>query len=162
MLGLIALLAIAGIILLAVEIFVIPGFGVSGILGIIALTAAIIIAAKSVVEALLYGGIVLILIGLAVYYALRTNKLQKRLFLKTRQANSDGYVAPRVNDIDLPGRCGRALTPLRPAGTAEFDGERLDVVTEGGFIAKGAIVKVLRVEGARIIVREPEPGEKAE
>ncbi|MDD2497965.1 MAG: NfeD family protein, partial [Desulfitobacteriaceae bacterium] len=46
------------------------------------------------------------------------------------------------------------VTPLRPAGTAEIEGDRIDVVTEGGFIPREAQVKVVKVEGTRIVVRE--------
>jgi membrane-bound ClpP family serine protease len=48
---------------------------------------------------------------------------------------------------------GVATTVLRPAGTADFEGVKLDVVTEGEFIDKGARLQVIRVEGRRIVVR---------
>ncbi|MBY6278389.1 NfeD family protein, partial [Symbiobacterium thermophilum] len=53
----------------------------------------------------------------------------------------------------LVGREGVSLTVLRPAGTAVFDDQRLDVVTEGEFIPAGVPVKIVRVEGTRIVVR---------
>jgi len=52
------------------------------------------------------------------------------------------------------GKVGTALTPLRPAGTAEVAGQRLDVVTEGEFIHSGMQIKVIKVEGTRIVVKE--------
>ena len=52
------------------------------------------------------------------------------------------------------GRTGRALTTLRPSGTADIDGRRVDVITEGGFVASGAAVEVVRSQGAVVVVRE--------
>ncbi len=149
-------LAVTGIVLLAVEIFVIPGFGVSGILGIVALMAAILIGSDSPGEALVYTVLALAVIGGMVFLGFKNGFLAKRLFLTARQTNKEGYVAPKPDFSQYAGRCGVALSPLRPAGTADFAGERLDVVTEGSFIRKGAAVKILAVEGARIIVREVE------
>ena len=51
------------------------------------------------------------------------------------------------------GTSGRAITPLRPAGTAMLDGERVDIVTEGEFVMAGAALQVLRQEGHRVVVR---------
>jgi len=53
----------------------------------------------------------------------------------------------------LLGKNGIALTALRPAGTAVFDGKRTDVVTEGGFVEKGQPVTVVGIEGLRVVVR---------
>jgi membrane-bound serine protease (ClpP class) len=67
-------------------------------------------------------------------------------------SQSDGYISalPRA---DLVGQEGVAVTDLRPAGTAAFAGERVDVVTEGEFVAQGRPVQVLRSEGYRHVVR---------
>ena len=51
------------------------------------------------------------------------------------------------------GRQGRTTSVLRPAGIADFDGVRLNVVTEGGFLEGGQMVEIIRVEGKRIVVR---------
>ena len=67
----------------------------------------------------------------------------------------DGYVS-NINRIDLLGKEGVALTILRPAGTVIINHERIDAVSEGGFIEQNASVKVIKVEGARIVVREVE------
>ena len=63
---------------------------------------------------------------------------------------------------DLLGLEGSALTPLRPAGVADIGGRRVDVVSEGAYIAAGTALKVIRVEGVRVVVRPLTPGEKAE
>jgi len=58
-----------------------------------------------------------------------------------------------VDKPELLHATGVALTPLRPSGTAKIGGQRIDVVTEGGFIENGTEIKVVMVEGARIVVR---------
>ncbi len=155
--GIVVALAIAGIILLALEFFVIPGFGISGILGISSLVTAIILVSGSLLEGIIYTAATIIVIGVLLYLSFRspeTNKLWKMLSLSVRQTKREGYVAPDLKHNQYLGRDGTALTPLRPSGTADFSGERLDVVTEGDFIKKGSLVKVVAVEVNRIIVRE--------
>jgi len=63
-------------------------------------------------------------------------------------------VAPLLELSSFAGKEGIALTPLRPAGTAEVAGERLDVVTGGEFIEPGSRVIVIRVEGTRVVVKQ--------
>ena len=53
----------------------------------------------------------------------------------------------------LVGREGVSLTPLRPSGNGDFDGEKLDVVSDGAFIPQGARIRIVRVEGLRILVK---------
>ena len=64
-----------------------------------------------------------------------------------------GYVS-NPNRMDLLGVEGKAFTDLRPSGTALINDERVDVVSEGSFISKGTKVKVVKVEGSRVVVRE--------
>lgn len=64
-----------------------------------------------------------------------------------------GYVSSRSR-LELIGKTGVALTSMRPSGTALIEDERIDVVTEGTFIAKDQKVKVIKVEGSRVVVRE--------
>jgi membrane-bound serine protease (ClpP class) len=65
---------------------------------------------------------------------------------------AEGYISAPQRD-DLVGRDGVALTDLRPAGTASIAGERVDVVTEGEYVAQGSAVRVIRSEGYRHVVR---------
>jgi membrane-bound serine protease (ClpP class) len=67
-------------------------------------------------------------------------------------SGSDGYVSAPATE--LVGRDGVALTDLRPAGTARFGNERVDVVTEGEYVAQGSPVRVIRSEGYRHVVRQ--------
>jgi len=64
--------------------------------------------------------------------------------------------ATRSNRQDLVGRTGIARTQLRPSGTAEVDGERLDVVTRGEMVDAGSRIRILENRGNRIVVRAVE------
>jgi len=155
--GIIISLIVLGVFFLALELFVIPGFGVSGILGIAAITTGIFLVTDSLLEEVLYTAGTLIVLGIITYLSFRsprTRRLWQKFSLSTRQTSKGGYVAPKAQYETYLGRIGIALTQLRPAGTADFEGEHLDVVTEGGFIGPGTGIKVIAVEGTRIIVRE--------
>jgi len=155
--GIIISLIVLGVFLLALEVFVIPGFGVSGILGMAALIAGIFLVTNSLLDGLLYTGGVLIVLGIITYLSFRsprTRRLWQKFSLTTRQTSKGGYVAPKVQYETYLGRSGISLTQLRPSGTADFEGDHLDVVTEGGFIGPRTEIRVIAVEGTRIIVRE--------
>jgi membrane-bound serine protease (ClpP class) len=150
-----------GAIALAVEVFVLPGFGVAGIAGIAAIATAIVLAlisgaptAADVAQALAILATSLV-ITVAVAYAwlrhLPTSTRFSGLFLRHGLPQADGYISalPRA---DLVGQEGVALTDLRPAGTARIGAERVDVVTEGQYVAQGAPVRVVRSEGYRHVV----------
>ncbi len=157
--GLVISLIIIGVLLLLMEIFVIPGFGISGILGMAALIAGIFLVTDTVQEAILFTIGLLIVLGILAYWSYRsprTRKFWQRFSLSTRQTSNSGYIGPKTDTEKYVGRIGISLTLLRPAGTGDFDGEYLDVVTEGGYIGKGTKIKVIAVEGTRIIVREEE------
>jgi membrane-bound serine protease (ClpP class) len=68
-----------------------------------------------------------------------------------------GYASPPEQDRLQLGRTGTALSPLRPAGVADIDGARVDVVSDGGFIEAGVEIEVTRVDGNRVVVRERRP-----
>ena len=157
--GIIIPLIVIGVLLLAMELFVIPGTGISGVLGMAALITGIFLVTDSLLEGLVITAIVLIVLGLIIYWSFRlprTKRLWQKFSLSTRQTSTDGYVAPKPQNESYLGQVGVALTQLRPAGTANFDGVQLDVVTKGGFIKPGAEIKIISVEGTRIIVREVE------
>lgn len=159
------LLLLAGLILLAVEIFVIPGFGITGVLGIIAIGAAIFLAllgrfpsVNDITRAAATLGVALLIFMTTAYYFVRHLPWSKRLggiFLREAEARAVGYISaePRA---DLVGKIGVAVTDLRPAGIGLFDGERVDVISEGGYVKAGARIKVLRSEGYRHVVRPVE------
>lgn len=150
------LLFVLGIILLVAEIFFIPGFGLAGIGGLIALILGVVMAAPSVEQAVtsLVAAIIgtVILLFLSIKF-LPTRRVWSRLILSDKQ-EKDKYIAPTNTLVELIGASGETLTPLRPAGTAKINGKRIDVVTSGEFISKGTKIKFIKVEGPRVIVEE--------
>ena len=149
-------LFVLGSILIAIEVIV-PGFGVAGVLGIISLIFGVVIASKvvSTTALVVIVAIVLVAITLLIIWFYRSvfkgGKLSKVLVLKSKADDDTGYIAPKDYSF-LLGQRGEAITVLRPTGTAEFDGEKVDVITEGEFIQAGSQVEVIKVEGFKIIV----------
>lgn len=146
-----------GIIALVLEVFVFPGFGVAGITGLILLGWGILLVAVDVTqatEALVLAFIATIVIFIVGLRLMSRYKMWHWLTLQNKQQKEEGYVAPLPELKLFTGLEGIALTPLRPAGAAEVDGHRLDVVTGGEFIRPGSRVKVVKVEGTRVVVKE--------
>ncbi|MDR0434172.1 MAG: hypothetical protein LBH21_03795 [Gracilibacteraceae bacterium] len=153
-------LIVLGLILVALEIFILPG-GIAGLIGVIMMMAGLFGMADSVAQGILYMSILLLLIVVIFLVAWRTGNLGRvwrRISLAAKQDNRDGYVAPKQDYARYLNRTGAALTLLRPAGTVEIEGERVDVVSEGDYIPQGSLVKVIAVEGTRIVVRRVENG----
>lgn len=148
-----AILFILGLLLLVVEIFT-PGFGIAGGSGIILLILGIIFTARTPFEAIVMVIILILLVALLLAIILRSakrGKLSKKLILWSAAKHEDGF-STSSDTSALIGKEGIALTVLRPAGSGEFDGQRLDVVTDGIFIEKGTKIKIIRTEGRRIVV----------
>ncbi|NLX82909.1 MAG: hypothetical protein GXZ04_03715 [Clostridiales bacterium] len=143
---------------LVVEVFM-PGFGVPGIAGFALLAASVYFTwtRHGMVAALGLAAGEIVLVGIALTFSLRSaskGRLSKSpLVLKGGQTRKDGFVSTEEYDSYI-GKTGTTITVLRPAGIAEVEGERLNVVSEGDFIAKGAQVIIREVEGARILVEE--------
>lgn len=147
---------IVGMVLLAVEMFM-PGFGIFGGLGLVCLVLCIVFQAKTFTEGLL---LVLIIGAIATALALLLGRSLKKgrlyrsgIVLKNEQTREEGFVAG--GDLShLVGKHGVSVTPLRPSGTVAFDGERVDVLTEGEFIPSGTPVEVVRTAGTRVFVKK--------
>ncbi|MBN1673268.1 MAG: hypothetical protein JXR37_19640 [Kiritimatiellae bacterium] len=141
----------AGILLVCAEVFV-PG-GVLGALGAIALVGAIVTGFMAFPAYGLYvavGIVALSSVALALWVRLfPRSPLGKRLMLR---AEADAGV-PAPHSQDLVGKEGPALTDLHPSGIARLGGRRTDVVTEGEMIDEGETVRVVEVEGIRVVVR---------
>jgi len=155
-------LFIFGVVMLVVEAFI-PGFGVFGVAGLLAIIASIVLAAASVKSGLIMLAVALVLAGLLTTLAFRffiRRGALRHIILSEEERPELGYVAP-ADQKDLLGLEGTALTPLRPAGVADIGGRRVDVVSEGSYIAAGTALKVIQVEGVRVVVRALTPGEKA-
>ncbi len=161
------LLVTLGVSLLALEVFVIPGTTVAGIAGIVALVAGLGMAlvgagaTASVIIAALGRVAISILVAMAgafaLFGALPRLPFGRRLVLDAGMPADVGYVSAPESDRRWLGRTGVALSPLRPAGIAEIDDTRLDVVSDGGFIDAGSGIEVTRVDGNRIVVRPSAP-----
>ena len=80
-------------------------------------------------------------------------KLVRALILRTSQNKADGFQAAPQELAALAGQSGQSLSPLRPAGVALINGQRVDVVTDGEFIEPETEVEVVDVEGSRVVVR---------
>jgi membrane-bound serine protease (ClpP class) len=161
------LLVSIGVLLIALEVFVLPGITLAGIAGVLALlaglgmtlvgagaTAAVIISALGRVAM----SLLLALAGaFALLRVLPRLPFGRRLILATGMQADLGYVSAPESDRHWLGRTGTVLSPLRPAGIAEIDGTRVDVVSDGGFIDAGTPIEVARVDGNRIVVRRSSP-----
>lgn len=156
------LLFVLGLLLVAAELFVTPGLGALGIMGIAAILFSVFWAAPSAgyaVTAILIALVAaIILIAISIKFG-KTRNVWNRLILKLKQENDQGYVAPNAKLADLVGSHGTALTVLRPAGTAEIAGRKIDVVTEGEFIEPGTSIEIIQVDGMRVVVRKYENAE---
>jgi len=148
-------LFILGVVLLLVEA-VFPNFGIIGLAGVTAIVASVVLSASTAGEGLRMLAVAVLFSVLILLIALRFLKrtgLWSQLVLQFSETREQGYVGP-ADMTYLLGQEGVALTPLRPSGTAVINGERADVVSEGGFIAQEAAVIVTAVEGTRVVVRE--------
>ena len=151
-----------GAVALAVEIFVLPGFGVAGVVGTLAIVASMVLAmmgahptAPDIAQALAVLGASIFIIVAVMYAWLRHLPNSGRfsgLLLKGAVHKSSGFVSA-PNRGDLVGRDGVAVTDLRPSGTARVGHERIDVVTEGEYVSQGSRVQVVQSDGYRHVVR---------
>jgi len=157
-----------GIALIALEVFVIPGFGVAGIAGIACTVGALIFimlgndnfnfdfvpaeeitTAATVVGVGIFGSIVLLFV---LGYRFTQSNMFKRVALVTTQDKEDGYVATFYKK-ELVGQEGVAMTILRPSGRIEIEEEIYDAYTRGEYIEAGEKVKVISQEGTSLKVR---------
>ena len=171
------ILLLVGIALLAVEIFIIPGFGAAGIGGIVCIAAALIFSQQDFIvpefswqtDILLKNaariGLIFLgsftIFGLTLFVVPRTG-IFRRLVLGPAGSGSSAVAAgadtsPEAENpggLIRTGDQGEAISELRPAGTARISGRRVSVQTQGEFLEAGTRVEVLEVWGSRIVVRE--------
>lgn len=157
------LMFVAGVILILLEIFVIPGFGLPGITGIILIFASIFLSligsrpfinyetiSMAIVQ--LSGALVaaLILVFVMAKYLPKTSAFSRLILLQSEKAE-EGFVS-YPSEKELLGKEGIAYTTLRPGGTVEIDGRRIDVIADAEYIDRGTKIRVLRVEGIKVVV----------
>lgn len=146
------LLFIAGIIFLMLEIFIVPGFGLTGLLGIGMTFAGVYLAFADPHEAIKVVSVSIILTT-AILAAFITYFPTSKMFRQvTLSAVIKGASASKSENIKFLGKTGTALTDLNPAGRVKIDGQSVQVVSDGQFIDKGSEVKVISDEGNIITV----------
>ena len=163
------LLFVAGLVLLLVEILFIPGFGVVGILGIVMMFVGLVLAFQrfglprtpeeivtfqySLVKVIASLAASAVGIGIVVRMVPSMPGLRRIMNVYNSPATIGDMQEARTPGLaNMMGDVGVALTPLRPAGRADFGDVRLDVVTEGDFIEKGQSVRIEAIQGNRIVV----------
>ncbi|HIS28154.1 MAG TPA: nodulation protein NfeD [Candidatus Avamphibacillus intestinigallinarum] len=149
------LLLILGIILIVIEFFI-PG-GIVGAFGVASIVGSLFMSGYSLANMALSVSIAIVvaaIVGFIMYKYVGLNKgLFKHIVLSDRTMTEQGYISSD-DKSSLLGQVGKTLTALRPAGTAIFDQDRVDVVSEGRFVEKDCLIKVVQVEGVRVVVRE--------
>jgi membrane-bound ClpP family serine protease len=165
------LLFILGLILIALEIFVVPGLGVTGISGIILVVVSLGLVTLvkrpettqewmdfgSTLTTLGFGLVGSVATALIIAWYLPHIPYANRLMLAPPSDNPEAFDeegAGAATYAALLGAIGEAATALRPAGKARFGEDYLDVIAEGSYVNAGARVQVIEIEGNRIVVKE--------
>lgn len=147
---------LAGLVLLVVEVFIPSG----GLIGLLALCSLGLSIWKAFSHSTTLGMQFLVALFILMPVALLTaahlwprTPLARRIFLRP-PAPEEVELSHETERLDhLIGQFGRALTPLRPSGRVDFDGRRLDGLSEEGLIPSGALVRAVQVRGGQLIVR---------
>lgn len=175
-----AILFLAGIAFLAMELFVIPGWGVSGFLGLVLMVVSIFMAgqdfvlpsnerqwAEFVTTALviLCSGCVVLIGAAFITKKIGSIPVFNRLVLQpepdksiatAQQKDESGKPIPTTHPLVSVGDWGKTESLLRPAGRAIFSGRSIDVISDGAFIEPETQIKVVDIQGNRIVVVEVE------
>jgi membrane-bound serine protease (ClpP class) len=149
------ILFVIGILLLIAELFL-PG-GIIGVLGFAAIIGSFFLASENMIHmgiSIVIALFISIIVSIYMIKVLgRRMSIFKKIILTDSTNTERGYVS-NINRTDLVGKTGKTLTQLRPAGKIMIGDEIIDAVSEGAFIQKDHHVKVVKVEGSRIVVRE--------
>jgi len=160
---------IVGIALIALEVFVIPGFGIAGIAGLVFTLGSLILVmlnndffdfsfvkASEIFQATatilvgLFGSIIVMFFG---GIRLTNSKLFKRIALQTVQNRSEGYTSNFKQEL-MAGKTGTAYTVLRPSGKVMIEGALYDASTRGDYIEKNDKIKVINDDGTSLKVKK--------
>lgn len=148
-------LFIVGVILLLLEV-VLPGVGFFAIAGSLALFSGIVLASYDTGSGLRALGIAFLLAIVVVAIVVRIFKhrgVWNKFILQDSMTTELGYSSSKAQG-HLLGQTGEALTTLRPSGTAQIGEEKVDVVADGNYIDRGKPIKVVKIEGTRVVVTE--------
>lgn len=165
-------LFILGIILIVIELFVIPGFGVVGISGIVLAVLGLTLSLASHVPSespvslpdassfarslfiVLISMIVAFVISVYMGGKLIDSRLFGRVVLSASTGTDQGYVSTDISPATLVGQQGKAFTMLRPSGKVEINGEVYDASAITGYIEKGEMIEVVKFESAQLFVKK--------
>ncbi len=153
--NIIIFLIVVGILLLVSETFM-PG-GILGTIGFILAVSGIVITYREygaqmghiVLTASLVGTVVFVVAGLKIFPHTR---LGKSVILQSSVSKENGYDSSVEELAGLEGKTSEVINDLRPAGIAMIDGKRVDVVSEGGYIERGSKIKVITIDGNKVLV----------
>ena len=167
------LLFVVGVVFVVLEVFVIPGFGVFGIGGLVMIVAGIVLASQTFIIPRTSEELARLPVSLSMVLAagggfmtgiffirkyLTTMPVFRRIMLQPPSADESISPAQRelkeslVDRTHLMGKSGQAVTPLVPAGKAQIGNELIDVITDGRLIEKGQVIRVIEVTGNRVLV----------
>jgi membrane-bound serine protease (ClpP class) len=166
----------AGVVFLLAEIFVIPGFGVSGVSGLLLMAVSVIMASQdfiipdsqhqwrtltsSFLVVVVSAGTVFGLVAISLRYGAKLPILGRMILQEPRiddDEKKSGLAASTSSESEVQvGDWGLAESPLRPAGKAVFGDHYIDVVSDGTFVEKGTQVRIIEISGNRIVVRQVE------
>lgn len=149
------LLVLFGLGLIIAEVYLIPGLNIVGIVGFLVVVFAIGLTFN---EQGLTGGVVmtagtLVLSGGMFYLMWHSGAWERFVLATSLRADETGVQRESEARARYLGRTGTAITPLRPTGIVDIGGERIEVATEGEFIAAGSVVRVVAMDRRRYFVR---------
>ena len=148
-------LILAGLALIAAEVYLVPGFNIVGILGLVLIVFAV---GYVFTEGGVVGGVLALVGTIAggglLFWFMWQSGAWDRFVLSTNLRQDETVAATEAEQRNrYLGREGTALTPLRPTGVVEIGDERLEVVTEGEFIAAGSRIRIVAMDRRRYFVR---------
>ncbi|MCC5934399.1 MAG: nodulation protein NfeD [Balneolales bacterium] len=160
------ILFFVGVLFIVVEIFILPGFGIPGIIGVTLLFFSLVVSMignvgfsfpeMEYMSRAIWTMAVTLILGILMLFSLGKylpqNRMFSKLILVESTSKEKGYTSSENKDI-LLGKEGVAVTALRPSGIALIDGERIDVVSQGDFVENGARVVVTNTSSSRVMVR---------
>ncbi len=151
------ILLVAGFVLLAVEPLL-PTGGVLFVAGLLAIGGGIFVAFQlgayvgGMVLLASFGGLVVACV--VIGYVWPRTPLGRRFIVQAPQEDTTLSALPGNQDLErLKGRIGRTLSALRPAGVVDFDGRRVDTITEGMMVEPGQYVRCIDVRAGKVLVR---------
>jgi membrane-bound serine protease (ClpP class) len=166
------LLFVVGLILLALEIFIIPGFGITGILGILSIFCGLVLslignnafnfdsvegsdvlhAVIMVLSSLIFSALLMLYISSKI----GSKGIFKKVALGANQMKEEGYIAVPTINKTLVGKTGTVYSDLRPSGKVSIDNNVVDAISEEGYIEKGKLVVVNKYESGQVYVSKKE------